>query len=174
MELPVRGTGKLTREHRIDQLESRINLLTHFGAGQNDLATNENQEHNLGLHHAVDQTREEFRLVGAEMVVTRGQTLQTDGELDIAGADDVLDLEVRELGVETKLLDDTRVFSGSQLGIILRFGTSHNHLARSKDKGGSLRFPNTHDDGRETLRKRKETSSATLYPDRKGSGRCGR
>lgn len=155
---------ELTREHRIDQLESRINLLTHFGASQNDLTTDEDQEHNLGLHHAVDQTREEFRLVGAEMVVTRGQTLQTDGELDIAGADDVLDLEVRELGVETKLLDDTRVLAGCQLGVILRLGTSDDHLAGGEDQSGGLGLTDTHDDGGETLfaRKKRDQFSHTV------------
>jgi len=46
------------RKHRIDHLESLINFLAYFGTSQDDLATDENQEHNLGLHHAVDQTRE--------------------------------------------------------------------------------------------------------------------
>jgi len=47
-----------------------------------------------GSHHAVDQTREELRLVRAEHMVATGQALKADWELDIAGADDVLDLEV--------------------------------------------------------------------------------
>lgn len=155
---------ELTREHRIDQLESRINLLSHFGASQDNLAADEDQEHNLRLHHTVDETGEEFRLVGAEMVVTRGQTLQTDGELDIAGADNILDLEIRELGVETKLLDDTRVLAGCQLGVILRLGTSDDHLAGSEDESGGLGLSDTHDDGGETLfaRKKRDQFSHTV------------
>ena len=140
-----------TGEHRIDQLESRINLLAHFGASQDNLAADEDQEHNLGLHHAVDETGEEFRLVGAEMVVTRGQTLQTDGELDITGANDVLNLEIRELGVETKFLNDARVLAGSQLGVILRLGTSDDHLARGEDQSCRFGLPNAHNHGGKTL-----------------------
>jgi len=59
-------------------------------------------------------------------VVTRSKTLQTDGELDVAGTNNVLDLEVGELGVESELLDDTSVLARSELGIILRLGTSNN------------------------------------------------
>lgn len=84
-------------------------------------------------------------------MVTRGQTLQTDGELDVAGADDVLDLKVRELGIEAKLLDDARVLAGGQLGVVLGLGTGDNHLARGEDQGGGLGLTNTHDNGRETL-----------------------
>lgn len=142
-----------TRKHRVDQLKGLVDLLTHFGASQDDLSRHEDQEHDLGLHHAVDQTREEFRLVRAEVVVARGQTLQTDGELDVAGADNVLDLEVGELGVETELLDDTRVLARSQLRVILRLGTGDDHLARGKDQGGGLGLTDPHDDGGETLRR---------------------
>lgn len=140
-----------TRQHRIDQLESLVNLLTHFGASQDDLTADEDQEHNLGLHHTVDQTGEEFGLVGAEVVVARSQTLQTDGEFDIAGADDVLDLEVRELGVKAELLDDTGVLAGCKLGVILRLGTGNDHLARGEDQSGGLGLTDTHDDGGKTL-----------------------
>ena len=45
------------------------------------------------------------------MVMTRRKALQTDRELDIARADNVLDLEVREFGVKAKLLDDSCVFT---------------------------------------------------------------
>lgn len=152
-----------TRKHRVDQLEGLVNLLTDFSTSQDNLATDEDQENDLGLHHAVDQTREQFRLVRTEIVVTRGQPLQTDGELDVARADDILDFEIGKLGVETKLLDNTRVFARSQLRIILGLGTSNDHLARGEDESGSLGFTNTHDHGSKTLRR--EQSSATLYPD---------
>jgi hypothetical protein len=47
-----------------------------------------------------------------------GKTLKTDRELDVGGTDNVLDLEVGELRVEAKLLDDTSVFARRQLGIL--------------------------------------------------------
>lgn len=69
-------------EHGVDELESGIDLLTDLGAGKNDLTADEDEQDDLGLHHTVDQAREELRLVGRESVMTRGQTLQADGELD--------------------------------------------------------------------------------------------
>jgi hypothetical protein len=160
-----------TREHRIDQLESLINLLTHFGASQNNLTADEDQEHNLGLHHTVDETREEFGLVGAEVVVARSQTLQADGEFDITGTDDVLDLEVRELGVETEFLDDTSVLAGSKLGVILRLGTGDDHLARGEDQSGGLGLTDTHDDGGKTLGRKVQPHCPLIC--HRSSGRCG-
>jgi hypothetical protein len=139
------------RKYRVDQLESLVDLLADFSTSQDNLATDEDQENDLGLHHAIDQTREQLRLVGTEVVVTRGQPLQTDGELDVARADDVLDLEIGKLGVETKLLDNTRILARSQLRIILGLGTSDDHLARGEDKSGGLRFTDTHDHGSKTL-----------------------
>jgi hypothetical protein len=87
-------------QDRVDQLEGVVDLVSNFGTSEDDLSAHKDQEHDLGLDHAVDETGEQLWLVGAEVVVARGQTLQTDGELDIAGTDNVLDLEVRELRVE--------------------------------------------------------------------------
>ena len=56
-------------------------------------------------------------------MMLRGEALQADGEADVAATNDVLDLEVCELRVETKLLDDARIFARGKLGVILRFGT---------------------------------------------------
>lgn len=81
-----------------------------------------------------------------------GQALQTDGKLDVAAADDVLNLKVRELGIEAELLNDARIFAAGQLAIILRLGTRHDHLAGSEDERRGLGFSNAHDDGCETLR----------------------
>lgn len=83
--------------------------------------------------------------------MTAGQSLKTNGELDVAAADDVLDFEVRELRVETELLDDTSILARGKFAVVLRLGTSHDHLARSEDERGGLGLSNTHDDGRETL-----------------------
>jgi len=71
-----------------------VDLLADLGTSQDDLAADEDEQDDLGLHHAVDETREELRLVGRESVMARGKTLQANGELDVAGADNVLDLEV--------------------------------------------------------------------------------
>ena len=87
-------------QDRVDQLESVVDLVSNFGTSEDNLAADEDQEHDLGLDHAVDETREQLGFVGTEVVVARSQTLQTDGELDVARANDVLDLEIRELGVE--------------------------------------------------------------------------
>lgn len=141
----------LTLKHGIDHLEGLVNLLSHLGTSEDDLAADEDKKHNLGLNHAVDQTREQLRLVRTEVVMARSETLQTNGELDIARADNVLDLEVRELGVEAKLLDDTGVLARRKLRVILGLGTGDDHLAGSEDQGSGLGLTNTHDDGSETL-----------------------
>jgi hypothetical protein len=138
-------------KHGVDHLEGLINLLTDFGTSQDNLATHEDQEHNLRLDHTVDKTREQLRLVGTEVVMARCKTFQTDWELDVARTDNVLDLEIGELCVEAKLLNDTCILARRKLRVIFRLSTSNDHLARCEDQGCSLGFTDTHDDGRETL-----------------------
>lgn len=94
------GTIIFTLKHRVDHFEGLIDLLSNLCASQDDLARHEDEQDNLGLDHAVDETREQFRLVGAEIVMLRRKSFQANGELDVAGADNVLDLEVRKLCVE--------------------------------------------------------------------------
>lgn len=79
------------------------------------------------------------------------ETLQANREFDVAGANDVLDLEVGELRVEAELLDNTRVLAGRKLGVILALGTRNDHLSACENQGRRLRLPNAHDDGSETL-----------------------
>ena len=79
----------------------------------------------LWLHHAVDEAGEQFRLVAGEVVMGAGKALETDGELDVARANNVLDLEVGEFGIEAQLLDDARVLARRQLAVGLALGTSH-------------------------------------------------
>ena len=138
-------------EHGVDELESLVDLLANLGTSQDDLARDEDQEDDLGLHHAVDETGEECGLVGAEHVVTACQTFETDRELDVARADNVLDLKVGELRVEAKLLDDTSVLAAGKLAVVLGLGTSDDHLAGGEDQGSRLGLTNTHDDGGKTL-----------------------
>jgi len=141
----------LTLKHRVDHLESLVDLLAHFGASEDDLAADKDEQHHLRLEHAVDQARKQLWLVRAKVVMARCQAFETDRELDVAGADNVLDLEVRELGVEAELLDDASVLARRQLRVVLRLGTCHHHLARGKDERCCLGFANAHDDGSKPL-----------------------
>jgi hypothetical protein len=140
---------------------------SHLGTGQNNLARDKDEQDYFGLVHAVDQAREELyiastniteqcqsthlRLVRREISVGIGQALQSNGKLDIARSDNVLDLKVLELGVEAELLDDAGVLASGQSRVVLRFGACHNHLARSKDEGGRLGFSNPHNDSGKAL-----------------------
>jgi hypothetical protein len=142
---------KPTRQHRIDQLEGLVDFLADFGAREYNLAADENQENNLRLHHTIDETREQLGFVGAEVVMLAGQPLQTDGEFDVAGSNNVLDLEVGKLGIKAKLLDDAGVLAASKLAVILGLCACHDHFARGKDQGRGLRIADTHDDGGKAL-----------------------
>lgn len=90
-------------------------------------------------------------LVTAELPVAVRESLQANGELDVTTADDVLDLEFRELCVEAELLHDAGVLAGRETRVVLGLCTGDDHLARGEDEGGRLRVADTHDDGRETL-----------------------
>lgn len=46
------------RKYRVDELKGLVNLLSDFGAGEHDLAGDEDEQHDLGLHHSVDETGE--------------------------------------------------------------------------------------------------------------------
>ena len=86
----------------MDVVERLVDLLPHFGAGQHDLSGDEDEEDDAGLDHAVDEAGEELGLVGAELAVREDQALEADGELDVTGADHVLNFEVFELGLKKK------------------------------------------------------------------------
>jgi len=79
------------------------------------------------------------------------QTLQPDRKPHITTADNVLNLEFLELGVEAQLLDDSRVFTGGETRVVLGLGPGNDHLSGSEDQSGGLGVTNTHDDGSETL-----------------------
>ena len=71
------------------------------------------------------KTREELRLVRTEVVMTRRKAFKTDGELDIARAHNVLNLEISKLGIEAKLLDDPCVFTRRQARVLERGVSRH-------------------------------------------------
>lgn len=50
------------RENRVNELKGLVDLLADFGTGEDDLSRHEDEQHNLGLHHTVDETGEEFGL----------------------------------------------------------------------------------------------------------------
>jgi hypothetical protein len=139
-------------QHRVDHLKGLVNLLAHLGAGEDDLTAHENEKHDLRLDHTVDETGEQLGFVGAEVVMLGSETLETDRELDVARADNVLDLKVGELGVEAKLLDDASVLARRKLRVILRLCAGDDHLAAGEDEGRGLGLANAHDNSSETLR----------------------
>lgn len=102
-------------QHRVDELKGVVDLVPDLGTSEDDLAADEDKKHDLGLDHAVYKTGEQLRLVRAEVVVARCQTLEADGELDVTRANDVLDLEVRELGVEAYRKKDLLAMPAHQM-----------------------------------------------------------
>jgi hypothetical protein len=56
-------------KHRVDHFKGLVDLLSHLGASQDNLAADEDQKHNFRLDHSVDETREQLRLVRAEVVM---------------------------------------------------------------------------------------------------------
>lgn len=141
------GLAEVT-EHRIDELEGSVDLLAYLGSSEHDFAFQmlasehivvkegehtryEDEQDDPRLHHSIDQTREKLRFVGRESMMARSKTLQSDRELDVTAADDVLDLEVLERSVETELLNNTRILATRKAGIILGLSAS-DHYAMLK------------------------------------------
>lgn len=83
--------------------------------------------------------------------MARSKTFKTDREFNITGADNILDLEIREPGIKAKLLNNTGIFARGQLKIIFRLSTSNNHLARCKNESSYLGLTDTYNDSGKTL-----------------------
>ena len=66
------------RKNWVDELEGLVDLLSDFGASEDDLAGNEDEQHDLGLHHSVNKTGKQLGLVGAEHVMPCAQALKSD------------------------------------------------------------------------------------------------
>ncbi len=97
----------LTLKDGIYHFESLVDLLAIFTSRQDNLAADKDQKHDLGLDHAIDEAREQLRLVRAEVLVAGVKTLEADGELNVARANDILNLEIRKLSAVAELLDDS-------------------------------------------------------------------
>jgi hypothetical protein len=132
-------------------LKGTIDFLSDFGASEHNLSRDEDQQNDLWVDHSIDQTREQFRFVRREHAVAVCQTLQSNGESNITAPDDILDLKVHKLGVETKLLDDPGVLAWSEPWVVFRLCASDNHLARGKDQRRRLGVSDSHNHRCETL-----------------------
>lgn len=114
-------------EYWINSLESSINFFTNFGSRQDDLAGDEDQKDNLGIDHAINQTRKQFRFILSmsvqysmrrrrrsyrrEHAMTVCQPFKTNGEFDVATSHDILNLEIHEFRIEAEFLDDSSILS---------------------------------------------------------------
>jgi hypothetical protein len=58
-------------------------------------------------------------LITAESTMTKCQTLESNRELYITTAHDILNLELCKLRVEPELLDNARVFARGEAGVVL-------------------------------------------------------
>jgi len=56
-------------EHRVDHFKCLVDLFPDLRTSKDDLATDEDQEHDLRLDHSINETREQLRLIGAEVVM---------------------------------------------------------------------------------------------------------
>ena len=129
----------------INVVEGFINLLPDLRSSQHNLPADEDEENNPRFDHPnnnktvitgrywysfspVDEAREQLRLVAGELRVGENETLQPDGELDVARPDHVLDLEILKFGGKSQLLDDPGVLPGGQPGVLLGLGPSADHL----------------------------------------------
>src|SRR5712671_4090713 len=92
-----------------------------------------------------------LRLITTELSVAVCETLKTDRKLDVTAAHDVLDFELRKLGIKPKLLDDARILARRQARIVFTLCTSHDHLSRGENECGCLWITNPHNDSGETL-----------------------
>jgi hypothetical protein len=92
-------------------LKGTIDFLADLGASEHNLSRHKDQQNDLWIDHPVDQAREQFRFVRREHAMAVCKTLQPNGESNITAPDDILDLEVHKLGVETEFLDDPGVLA---------------------------------------------------------------
>ena len=83
--------------------------------------------------------------------MSEDETLKSDGELDIATANHILNLEVFKLCRESQFLHYSGVFPSGKSRVLLRLGSCAHHLPGAEDEGSCPRLSNSHDDGRASL-----------------------
>lgn len=138
-------------KHRVDDIERRVDLLADLCAGEDNLPRDKNEQDDFRFKHAINKSREKLGLIARELSVPIVKSLQTNGELDIARTDNVLNLELGKLCVKPELLDDACVFARSETRVVFRFGTRDDHFSRRKDERRRFRFADTHDHSGKTL-----------------------
>lgn len=140
-------------QHRVYLIEGQLNVISSLRAGQHYLAACENEKHDLGLDHPVDEAWEELWLVGAVSGMARVQTLERDGEPHVTGADDVLNLEFLHFDlIVAHFLDHLSVHACGSLGLFLTLRSSDDHLPRREDECRGLGVTNSNDDCSKSLR----------------------
>ena len=56
-------TFPVLSKHGVNVLKGSIYLFPHLGSSEDDLSRDEDEDHDLGLHHTVDQSREDLWLI---------------------------------------------------------------------------------------------------------------
>lgn len=103
------------------------------------------------IHKHMSWFFQSYNTYRAEMTVRVSKTFKSNWEAHITRANNILNLEIGELARKAQLLNDTSIFTCSQLWIIFRLCSCHYHFARCKDQGSCFWFSNTHNDGGKTL-----------------------
>jgi hypothetical protein len=119
---------------------------SYLGASENDLSRHEDKKYDFRFDHTINKPRKKLQrdqlvdqgcarfkttylwLITTKLSVAVCKTLKTNRKLDVAAADDVLNLEFRELGIKAKLLDNARVLARRQARVVFTLRTSHDHL----------------------------------------------
>ena len=147
--------------------------MTYLGASEDDLARDENEEHDLWRVHAVNETREQLRLVlrgttvsqkahfshfshltyTAERGVRHRESFETNRKLDVTAPDHVLNLKLGEARREPQLLDNASVLARRLAAVLLALRTRHDHFARGENQGRRLWLANSHNDRSKALNK---------------------
>lgn len=102
-----------------------------LGTCQNNLPRDKYKEDNFRLLHAVDEAREELGFIAGEVSMPVVQSFQSNGELYITRAHNILDLKVLKFYVlESQLHNNFGILPCCQFGLLFTLGTSTNHFAR--------------------------------------------
>jgi len=111
-------------------LEGLLDALLVLRSCQYDLSANENEEDDFWRNHAIDEPWEDLGFVCAVLEMAAAEPFEGDGELHVARANDVLNLEVLEAHLEADALDPLGIDARSLLALLHRFGPSAHHLTR--------------------------------------------